>query len=52
MCRFNLSVERDRDNYRLVEANIEDICDLDLISQGEQVGPQILSQVLPLTPCL
>ena len=35
MCRFDLSVAKDRDNYRLVQANIEDLCDLDIGTQGE-----------------
>jgi hypothetical protein len=26
MCRFNPSVERDKDNYFLVEGNIADLC--------------------------
>lgn len=30
MCRFDLSVAKDRDNYHLVQANIEDLCDLDI----------------------
>ena len=38
MCRFDLSEAKDRDNYRLVEANIEDLCELDIETQGEQGG--------------
>ncbi|KAL2050807.1 hypothetical protein ABVK25_008868 [Lepraria finkii] len=30
MCRFDLSVAKDHDNYRLVQANIEDLYDLDI----------------------
>ena len=35
MCRFDLSLTKDRDNYRLVQANIEELCDLDIATQGE-----------------
>ena len=35
MCRFDLSEAKDRDNCRLLEANIEEICELDIETQGE-----------------
>lgn len=26
MCRFDLSIQNDEDNYQLVEANLEELC--------------------------
>lgn len=35
ICRFDLSIERDQDNYKMVQANIEDLCEVDFLMQGE-----------------
>jgi hypothetical protein len=34
MCRFDLSVQIDEDNYQVVEANLEELC-AGALKQGE-----------------
>jgi hypothetical protein len=35
MCRFDLSIPNDQDNYEVVEANLEELC-LEALKQGER----------------
>jgi hypothetical protein len=36
MCRFDLSIQNDEDNYQVVEANLEELC-TEALKQGELV---------------
>ena len=43
MCRFDLSVERDRDNYELVRGNLLDLCrkaTANAVARTEEKGKQ------------
>ena len=44
MCRFDLSIERDRDNYELVRGNLSSLCQkavTDAVARTEEKGEQL-----------
>jgi hypothetical protein len=47
MCRFDLSIQNDEDNYQLVEANLEELC-TEALKQGERLIS--LRESLPAAP--
>ena len=42
MCRFDLSIQTDEDNYQLVEANLEELC-----SEAGKRGKAIEYRAIP-----
>ena len=47
MCRFDVSIQNDEDNYQLVEANLEELC-MEALKEGEQLTS--LAESLPAAP--